>query len=1063
MGVRVEIWRAPGAGTFAPLVQNIDIQSFSCTDLLNGLGHGVVNTRSSRIAEIMQRDPQTPANDRRAIARLYNDGDVAGTDPPLYEWFLDDLPDRLDPVDSLTALSGPGIAAMLDGLIVAPYDYPTNPTLDPDWLWGVGTDILTNSSFENGTNLITNPGFESGEVTPFWAGAVDGYSSTLVIETGTVDTGTYSAKCTPLLSEGGMSTTVRGLYPGKTYTVTARVNAGSGKSMQIGMGGPQTIGQGTADRILYIEASPYNAQYEAQKLFTGTGAWQTVSFTFVAGTDQTSGHLSIRDASVTPAVFYADVITVTGYGVGMSPWQPSDLDLVSVFEASTDVAADDGSYVAKITAADGSYLMQAVDNVQEGALYTASIKVRNTSGSAVWALELRDQIGTLLAQDSVATSTSWQLLEVSAVVPADLPGDRQQLQVWLVNYSGGTATVYADTATLYRGQPATTIGDILQQLFDDANSDHTAESSPWDRAGYSTFLDYSSFSTTLDSNGDAWDDPEIGLAVRRGKTMLEVMSIVGELGYDWELIPDPASDGDWLVNVYNPGGLGTDYTSSSHPALIVGQATVGGPITRRHVSGNWVLAEGRFGHLAVAESASQQASVGLTERYRQVMEATDPVSIQLAADDQLDANLDAGLGMTFRIRPSGSQSTPFVDFTRGDIVNCEDPGRVSRAARRVASVGVEYTAETGLSFVVAMSSQTLSGPVAIASATSRLLRKLQDIAEDNGTSAPVTVTGGQGAVPTVLVAAVNARDRTKAVADYVCDGVNDNVEIQAAITAVGNAGLGGGRVVLSEGEFNVSMSGGYGIVFNKSYGGVLQGMGMFATVIQNEDDWSADDPIVSLGDGVTVRDLAVIQNYYDATACGGILTEDYATIENCYVVVYGSGIYDYNTGPYTRVIGNVIDLADTGIDIGSDSCIIAGNMIQNATTGILVGGDHQTVEANWIDEIGEHGIRISGATNLICVNNHLLDVSRDTTNSYDGIFLEGDSDDNLIQGNKIVPAVSGNVARYGINLSAATCDDNVVVGNDLRPSASFGTGAYNDSGTGTINTYPAGAAGDNFV
>jgi hypothetical protein len=55
---------------------------------------------------------------------------------------------------------------------------------------------------------------------------------------------------------------------------------------------------------------------------------------------------------------------------------------------------------------------------------------------------------------------------------------------------------------------------------------------------------------------------------------------------------------------------------------------------------------------------------------------------------------------------------------------------------------------------------------------------------------------------TYTVAANDASDRDKAVADYVCDGTADNVEIQAAIDAV--EANGGGTVLLSEGTFAIA-------------------------------------------------------------------------------------------------------------------------------------------------------------------------------------------------------------------------------------------------------------------
>jgi hypothetical protein len=55
---------------------------------------------------------------------------------------------------------------------------------------------------------------------------------------------------------------------------------------------------------------------------------------------------------------------------------------------------------------------------------------------------------------------------------------------------------------------------------------------------------------------------------------------------------------------------------------------------------------------------------------------------------------------------------------------------------------------------------------------------------------------------TLVVAASDSSAKSKAQADYVCDGTTDATTIQTALTAVSSAG--GGRVILLEGQFNLS-------------------------------------------------------------------------------------------------------------------------------------------------------------------------------------------------------------------------------------------------------------------
>ena len=53
-------------------------------------------------------------------------------------------------------------------------------------------------------------------------------------------------------------------------------------------------------------------------------------------------------------------------------------------------------------------------------------------------------------------------------------------------------------------------------------------------------------------------------------------------------------------------------------------------------------------------------------------------------------------------------------------------------------------------------------------------------------------------IPTKVVAASDASEALLATAEYVCDGIADDVQIQAAIEALPAIG---GRLVLSEGNF----------------------------------------------------------------------------------------------------------------------------------------------------------------------------------------------------------------------------------------------------------------------
>ncbi|MDD3857731.1 MAG: glycosyl hydrolase, partial [Methanoculleus sp.] len=85
----------------------------------------------------------------------------------------------------------------------------------------------------------------------------------------------------------------------------------------------------------------------------------------------------------------------------------------------------------------------------------------------------------------------------------------------------------------------------------------------------------------------------------------------------------------------------------------------------------------------------------------------------------------------------------------------------------------------------------------------------------------VPIVGALEATPTTIVAASDSSAADKAAAAYVCDGVNDHVEIQAALNALPS----GGVVLLSSGTYNCA-----GIIAPKA-GSTLMGEGESETFL----------------------------------------------------------------------------------------------------------------------------------------------------------------------------------------------------------------------------------------
>jgi hypothetical protein len=165
---------------------------------------------------------------------------------------------------------------------------------------------------------------------------------------------------------------------------------------------------------------------------------------------------------------------------------------------------------------------------------------------------------------------------------------------------------------------------------------------------------------------------------------------------------------------------------------------------------------------------------------------------------------------------------------------------------------------------------TLHSGTSQSAAMNRIQANLAALATKLGTGAatPTTgrmlagaATGGQSTWvdhfdgPTLLVAAADAAASTRAVANYVCDGAGDEVEIQAALAALPAAG---GTVRLSEGTFALA-----GVLATSKANTHLAGSGMDATILLVASAAGAVVNSVLIGlahASCSVRDLTVDGN-----------------------------------------------------------------------------------------------------------------------------------------------------------------------------------------------------------
>lgn len=283
---------------------------------------------------------------------------------------------------------------------------------------------------------------------------------------------------------------------------------------------------------------------------------------------------------------------------------------------------------------------------------------------------------------------------------------------------------------------------------------------------------------------------------------------------------------------------------------------------------------------------------------------------------------------------------------------------------------------------------------------------------------------------TLIVAASNSLDTTRA--DYVCDGVDDQDEINQAIS---DLPAGGGRISLLEGQFDLSGA----VIINK--GGVaLVGQGP-ATILRVGD--GADCNAVELGTGagaftnILVADLLVDGNKTNQTInktgilITGLVTD--SAVAGCWVInVKRDGIYVTTTADRNLITEcNVTGCTRDGILVwGSTRGNIVSNNVSysNTRNGIWVGTGSNLVEGNLCYSNGPDasnlgsGIHIEFSGNLV-VGNHTY------SNYYAEIVVWVGTKYNTVTGNYCVSGRGNGISVFGAN---NTVTGNSVYGCDYR-------------------------------
>lgn len=387
--------------------------------------------------------------------------------------------------------------------------------------------------------------------------------------------------------------------------------------------------------------------------------------------------------------------------------------------------------------------------------------------------------------------------------------------------------------------------------------------------------------------------------------------------------------------------------------------------------------------------------------------------------------------------------------------------------------------------------------------------------------------GGPGGGRALLVAASDSHADTQTNADYVCDGTDDQVEIEAAYADLATSG---GVLFLSEGTFSISAeitvdlnsasdlefrgvaapSPWYpipGTVLQRSSGSTesilfLNARDLTLTNILFDDASSDPTSLVRSSNGLLhIRDCAFNTGTrsIEMTGTDALVDRCYfsggeanvhigtgcyeVTVKDCYFWSGGASEYCVEIATANRFSETLVQIRGCHSDGNSfgvvratqtngvlitdnvfyydnvaaivvDDCsgVIVSDNVLGSGGGILVQnidpitGGVQVV-SNMIYNVGTHGIDVLDSNNVSVMANHLANCGA-TVDTVSGIILRGDTNDCLVQGNKV--SADGAAFQYGIRVDAGTCDTNMIYGNDLKGCAT--TATFSDAGTGTVTT-----------
>lgn len=669
-----------------------------------------------------------------------------------------------------------GMEWFLDRAQIKRFDHPNIPSYDPDWEYGAATIIKGIS------------GEETNELQEIWVNASAG---TFKITDGTDTTQAIAWDASAGVIANRLETDITGITD---VSVT-------------GTGALKT---------------PYEIEFRNPTSYTQ----------LTIGANNTNGVISVsttrEGGSISERPWHKSFNPVTGVEHGNYQVFQIGTAVVNTAAGSTyslEIDLDSVRWPADYGGA------QQIVSVEPGSLYRASIPVNPGTTDKRVRLVIRDLQENLIAvsDDVTLPANTWTLVETQGpqfYTPSNVTEVIFRVGI-LETTNIGKVYVDVENALFAPGKPADTVGFILRDLLVPINT-----------RGVLTWLT-PTWTDAGDSTGASWNQ-NISISVTRGQSILQLLDFLKKsYGYTWDLEWNTSlSRWDW--HMYNPNGGGTITT-----ATITGRGGVveSAPVVRRIPDFNSAEAEGDKGQWGENNNAASQTAIGMLEKYfgnRQGNEATQLVTV---AGQRINDALTKTAGR--RVKLADPNNLPFDAYRDGDYITLNLEPVEPKAVLRVAGITMTMDAAGTIpTYDVHLTSLVFDPETALVNTVRGLVRSFDEL--ERAAPAPTAsldpaLFGGSttgGGPPYLLVAAYNARQKVKDIADYQCDGVDDQEEINAALQAAKLNPNYTTVVLLSDGDFVINewtvdhtWKAHYGVQVPQ--GVTLRGMGgMYPTFVQ---------------------------------------------------------------------------------------------------------------------------------------------------------------------------------------------------------------------------------------